>query len=289
MVPPLVSRARRADGIVNGPAVSTPSRLRGAEIVSWQLWDGSILSSHERLLAPMDPFMTDLRRPDDPVLMTWFEHTQWRWKRWEYASVIEAIDPSLHAGARVLDAGCGYTPLVRYLASLGMEAYGFDWDVNPVESQLDRSSRLLYGDRVRYHKQDLRSLEWPSDFFDFTVSVSVLEHLFLSPHLAGKLFDYPLPPSKKFFHVRNVRQAVEELVRVTKPGGRIILTLDCGYGAAIRPAVIEQIFGVHIERFPDPATIRSYWAGDPAYMNHNELVLSVPREYTGLFIVLARS
>src|SRR2546423_12410625 len=102
MDPPIVCRARGGNGIVNGPTVSAPSRLRGSEIVTWRLWDGSILPSHERLLAPMEPFITDLRRPDDPVLMTWFQHTQWRWKRWEYAWVIEAIDPPSHAGARGL-------------------------------------------------------------------------------------------------------------------------------------------------------------------------------------------
>lgn len=74
----------------------------------------------------MRSIVEDMNRPDDPILLNWYEHTKWRWKQDEYWWVLSHIDLCSHQGKKVLDAGCSYTPLIRYLASIGMDVYGFD-------------------------------------------------------------------------------------------------------------------------------------------------------------------
>jgi len=257
-------------------------------IVECKIWDGALSEDQQALLARMEPFIEDMNREDEPIIYSWYEHTQWNWKRWEYASVLSHINPDECIGRRVLDAGCGYTPLIRYLASIGMEAYGFDWDADEQESILERSRTLLGGNLVKYHKQDMRVMQWPSNFFDYTVSVSVLEHLYEAEGSFQKAVDWLLPPPRKLFYTRTLRRALKELIRVTKPGGLIILTMDCGYGGGISVAVLEKLFGIRLAHFPDIQTIRSYWKQDDYYSRKNRIYPSTPREYTSFLTVLKK-
>ena len=258
------------------------------KVHSWKLWKGELTQAQTDVIAPMQPLFDELKTSGDATLRNWFDHTQWRWKRWEYASVLAGLPVKNPLGIKVMDAGCGYTPLIRHLGGLGMDAYGFDWDMDPRDSQLAKAATLMHGDRVQFHNQDLRRLDWPSNYFDYTLSVSVLEHLFLSPHFPGKVFDYFLSPASKYFHVENLAAAVRELIRVTKPGGRLLLTMDTGYAGGIRVPVIEKVFGVKVEGLPDIDTLRGYWKADPYYSQSNASIPPTPREYTSLFLDLEK-
>ena len=260
-----------------------------AKVARWQLWKGEFTPAQSAVIAPMQPLFDEMKASDDQNLADWYDHTQWRWKRWEYATVLSHLPLGDPAGKRVMDAGCGYTPLIRYLGGLGMEAHGFDWDMNPAESELTRAAALLHGDRVKFSNQDMRRMDWPSDYFDYTLSVSVLEHLFFSPHFPGKVYDYFLAPENKHFHVQNFAAAVHDLIRVTKPGGRLLLTMDCGYDHALRVSVIEKVFGLALEGFPDADTLRSYWTADPYYSHSNHKIPPTPRGYTSLFLDLEKA
>ena len=258
------------------------------EVVKWQVWDGTLTQDQFALFARMKPVVDDMNRHDDPVLYSWYEHCQWKWKQREYAWVLSHLDLASPTGRKVLDAGCGYTPLIRYLASIGMEAYGFDLDAVEQQSNLPKSSTLLYGDLVRYHKQDIRAMKWPSDFFDYTVCVSVLEHLWFAEGLLKKAVGKLLPHQAKFFHLENLRRALSEFARVTRSGGLIILTMDCGYGGGLRVEVVEKLLGIRVPDFPDIETIRSYWEGDEYYSKQNRIYPGAPREYTAFIAVLRK-
>jgi SAM-dependent methyltransferase len=256
-------------------------------VLSWALWDGQLAPELELLAAALKPLLVDMNKPDNPTLYTWYEHAQWRWKQWEYASMIQAVGDHPE-GRRILDAGCGYTPLIRYFASLGADAYGFDWDLSAAESDLATSSTLSFGDRVRYVQQDIRAMSWPSDYFDSTLSVSVLEHLYQATNIPTKVFDR-LSGAHKPFHYRNVARALAELVRVTKPGGTIAVTMDCGYGGGIPAGEVERLFGISFPAFPDIDTIRGYWSQDEYYSQRNLVFPGTPREYTGFLVVLQKN
>ena len=258
------------------------------EVVDWALWDGSLTQEQAALYSDMKPVVDDMHRIDDPVLDSWYEHCQWKWKQREYAWVLEKLGTFPVGQPKVLDAGCGYTALIRYLASKGFTSYGFDWDIHDEQSDLGRSSALMYGNLVNYHRQDIRSMKWPSDYFDTTVCVSVLEHLWAAQGLLQKIFDKPLPIKHKFFHFQNIDRALQEFIRVTKKGGAVILTMDCGYGGGIPVPVIEKLFGVTISNFPSIETIRSYWLRDHDYMSLNRIYPSTAREYTSFMAVLRK-
>jgi len=151
-------------------------------------------------------------------------------------------------GMRVLDAGCGRGIFQYYLAKLGYKVSGCDIDgfrsrrllklhrfahslgVAPepdLPSRLRRNGRF-FGVDVDYHIEPMQHLTWPDATFDRVCSISVLEHI--------------QPQSEQ-------KKAVQELVRVLKPGGLLILTLDYSQvpGSskldAFSPADVERVIG----------------------------------------------
>jgi SAM-dependent methyltransferase len=257
-------------------------------VVRHDLWRGSLSPSQQVLFEKMKPTVDDLARKDDPILYSWYEPAQWSWKRWEYTSVMSGIDLESAAGKRVVDAGCGYTPLIRFLGSIGMEAYGFDLDADPKVSSLPKSATLMHGSAVKYHARDLRNIDWPNDYFDYSISISTLEHLYGGRGFFQRAFDHFLPPTAKVFSPRTVAHCIDEMVRITKPGGRVLLTLDTGYTGIPVPAV-ERILGIDLSGFPDIETVRSYWASDDYYMHRNTMYPPQLREYTALFVELQKN
>lgn len=120
-----------------------------------------------------------------------------------YAGILAGWDPAFYAryaatlhpgpdGCRVLDVGCGVGQVVRTLADQGIDAHGVD-----VASANIERSRLLT-DRCRLY--DGRRLPFPNAHFDATGALNVLEH------------------------VEEPEAFLAELVRVTRPGGRVVVS-----------------------------------------------------------------
>jgi SAM-dependent methyltransferase len=116
-------------------------------------------------------------------------------KRWEYPWALEQA--KLLPGNRVLDAGCGLSIFPVYLATIGMRITACDVEL-PV--RLDR----LHGCFVEYIRGDLTALPLADSTFDAIFCISVIEHL--EEHRAFN--------------------AMGELRRVLRPGGRLLLTTD---------------------------------------------------------------
>lgn len=96
-------------------------------------------------------------------------------------------------GARVLELGCGTGVLLARLAELADEAVGVDLSEGMAAKARAR------GLDVRI--SDLSKLPFDDDAFDLTCSFKVLAH------------------------VQNVQSAIREAVRVTRPGGHLLLEL----------------------------------------------------------------
>jgi SAM-dependent methyltransferase len=97
---------------------------------------------------------------------------------------------------RILDYGCGRGRTMFRLRDRGYDAYGVDVDARPVEN-----GRVLARARGLEAEQVLTVLDaegrtvYPDDFFEFTTSFQVFEH------------------------VQDIDRAARELARITKPGG----------------------------------------------------------------------
>lgn len=135
------------------------------------------------------------------------------------------IHGDFQPGMRVLDAGCGRGIFQYYLAKKRCRVSGCDIDGFRSKKFLnvqralhriglapapDLTSRLranaeYFGVDVDYHIEPMQALTWPDATFDRVASISVLEHI------------QPADEQKR---------AVEQLARVLKRGGLMVLTLD---------------------------------------------------------------
>jgi SAM-dependent methyltransferase len=94
-------------------------------------------------------------------------------------------------GRRVLEAGCGTGLVLSRLAREASEAHGFDLSLGMVEKARARGLSVALG--------SVTSVPFKDDTFDFVCSFKVLAH------------------------VPEIRRAVAELARVTRPGGTLAL------------------------------------------------------------------
>lgn len=102
---------------------------------------------------------------------------------------------------KVLDGGCGHGALVRQLANMGAaEVFGVDLKPTP--------PRGIFEDltTVRFVQDSLMKLPFENATFDLVVSSGVLHH------------------------TTNPSQGFREMVRVLKPGGRLVLGVYGKYG-----------------------------------------------------------
>jgi SAM-dependent methyltransferase len=116
-------------------------------------------------------------------------------KRWEYPWALERA--ALAPGSRVLDAGCGDSIFPVYLALGGHRVTALD-----LEFSADLGE--LHGVPIEYVRGDLTALPQADETFDAVFCISVIEHL----------------PDER------VARAMQEMRRVLRPGGRLLLTTD---------------------------------------------------------------
>ncbi len=118
-------------------------------------------------------------------------------------------EPSIYI--RVLDIGCCESTLVMDLSTLGFDAWGVDM----------RDYGVPYN---KFIKADARNMpQIPTSSFDIVLAISTVEHVGLvkTPYLTDKTFD--LTADKKVFN---------EMVRIAKPNGIIVVTVPYGDGEA---------------------------------------------------------
>ncbi|MCC7374698.1 MAG: class I SAM-dependent methyltransferase [Verrucomicrobiales bacterium] len=114
-----------------------------------------------------------------------------QWDSGFYAKYTDALRPA-RAGGRVLDVGCGVGQVVGKLSADGIEAHG----VEISEPNVARALKVC--PRVQWY--DGRRLPFPDAHFDAVGTLNVLEHV-----------DEP-------------EAYLEELVRVTAVGGRVVVS-----------------------------------------------------------------
>lgn len=125
---------------------------------------------------------------------------------------------------RVLDLGCGDGTTAVPMASLGAEVVGIDIARNLVEAGTRRAAALGLT-RLKFQEGDAMNLEGVADdSFDLTVSI-------FGAMFAPRPFD-----------------VAREMVRVTKPGGRIVM----GNWIPNDPTFVSQVLKISAAFMPPP-------------------------------------
>jgi ubiquinone/menaquinone biosynthesis C-methylase UbiE len=121
----------------------------------------------------------------------WYERERSR----GYHALIDELEfgavRELARDKRVLEAGCGTGLVMTRLAQVAREVHGFDLSAGMVAKARARGLSVALG--------SVTSVPFRDDAFDFVCSFKVLAH------------------------VPDIREAVAELVRVTRPGGTLAL------------------------------------------------------------------
>lgn len=118
------------------------------------------------------------------------------------------ILPFLDGCERVVDIGCGVGALVDALARHGFDAYGVD--VPALVPQWVKANK----DKDRFFCGDAADLPFTDDSFDAVTSLGVVEHIGTAIGHCTLRDDYE----------EHRRSYAREIMRVTRPGGKIILS-----------------------------------------------------------------
>ncbi|NOK63606.1 MAG: hypothetical protein GFH27_549297n54 [Chloroflexi bacterium AL-W] len=175
--------------------------------------DNTMLARHSVLFEQrMEPLLQALEMAHQdgaipaslPEIPLYLDVCRWPFRKLEYSFVLDVLLNHLQTGDCYLDAGCGVTPLAHTVAMRGVHVEACDGDKRQISEMQRFRPERIYGTEVRYKTQDLTKLTYRDATFDAVSCVSVLEHI-------------PAPQDQ---------QAIKELMRVLKPGGVLVVSVD---------------------------------------------------------------
>ena len=133
-------------------------------------------------------------------------------RMWEFPYAI--YEAKLQQGMKVADVGCGNTPFTALLAEKvgSKNVTGFDPDYiqnDSIEAHSHFGARKSYIDAlgINFHNDGMTKMTAEDNSFDRVFCISVLEHI---------------------ADISVKQQGLKEMARILKPGGKLILTFDCG-------------------------------------------------------------
>ncbi len=139
-----------------------------------------------------------------PEIPEYLHVCRWPFRKLEYSLALEVLENHLKPGDKYLDAGSGATPLAYILAERGINATAVDGNPRLINDLNAFRPQDIYGSNVKLEYQDLTKITYADNTFDAVSCISVVEHI-------------PAPLDQV---------AIREMLRVLKPGGVFILTLD---------------------------------------------------------------
>lgn len=186
----------------------------------------------------------------------------------EYPFVFESLE-DVPKGSRILDVGCTFSTLPVELAAFGYKVWGIDL--------LDYSGSHP---NFTFVKGSIIRSPFPDEFFNIIVCVSTLEHIGLHGGGTFRGLHYA------FIDIHGDKKAVKEMARVTKSGGKIIITVPygipytaAGYRVYDSRRLKEVVKGLKIDEF------RTYVYKDDKWVPCSEEEASKVSSFPGTYAV----
>jgi len=131
-----------------------------------------------------------------------YENTVYPMRSWEYSTVVSVCQ--ITRGEKVLECGGSSSPLVFYLAQMGVRVTTIELQRSLVENARKVAQTMVWN--IDAQLGDLTQLKFQDESFDRVLCVSVLEHIV----------------------DRLKKKGMAEMARVLKPGGILAVTFDYG-------------------------------------------------------------
>jgi len=153
-------------------------------------------------------YLLEKTRKDYDLLAEDFSRTrQFTWD-------IEILSQYISNGDIVLDLGCGNGRSLEILKEKKIDYFGLD-----VSKKLIEIAKKKYPQN-RFEVGDILKLPYPDNFFDKVLAIRILHHI----------------PSKEF-----QLQALQEIKRILKPGGLLILTVWNAWGSKYKINLLRMM------------------------------------------------
>lgn len=132
---------------------------------------------------------------------------------WEYPWVLEQL--GIGAGRKLLDCGCGVSPILGVLRRRGFNVTGLDLFVNDEDykrqnSGVPHSFRKKMGKDIEFLNGGMHDIPAEDNSFDVVTCISVMEHVVINTK------------NDPSYHLK----CLDEMKRVLKPDGLLICTYD---------------------------------------------------------------
>jgi ubiquinone/menaquinone biosynthesis C-methylase UbiE len=163
-----------------------------------------------------DQFYAQARNPFKTIVSRFLEVRQ--------KQMIPILQRAVRSGSRVIDVGCGSGPYLEILLGMGASVVGVDY--SEAMLRLAKPRLASWGGNITLVLGNAQSLMFASAEFDVAIAIGLLDY------------------------VAQASQVLEELVRLVKSGGSVIITapknpspfffIRSGIGASLR----RQLFGL---------------------------------------------
>jgi len=138
----------------------------------------------------------------------------WMSRCWEYPWAI--LNSDISSDSRILDIGSGWSLFSLYLAQRSNHVDSIDVSERQMRVISPALAAILELN-VNYYVDNAANLSAKDSTYDYVFCISVLEHL-------EEEVENGIPVNR---HTNRLdRTAIREFLRVIKPGGRVVLTLD---------------------------------------------------------------